>query len=106
MKNKFFKFSLIAVFLAAILLGISSLDVKIASAISSKKTTLSNKVSAPKSIPFKVVYSGFLVNNTTKVEQGVLPRKDIIFNTSKDWEAFKKNISHLALMFLMFLTIL
>ncbi|ERI93373.1 hypothetical protein HMPREF1982_01797 [Clostridiales bacterium oral taxon 876 str. F0540] len=78
MKKRILIWGLILILISAVLLGCGKAD------------RLAASGNTEINIPFKCVYSGFLINYTDKLEQGFLPRKDIIFSTKEQWEAFKK----------------
>lgn len=86
MRKKILNLAVIIIFTTAILLGCSN-ENKITA---SNRNLLSSNNNPEQSIPFKCVYSGFLINYTNNTEQGFLPRDDVFFNTKEQWENFQK----------------
>lgn len=86
MGKRILKLTLIIIFTSGVLLGYINVN----KAAANHKSLPSSKNGTEQSIPFKCIYSGFLINYTNKIEQGFLPRSDVIFDTKEQWEAFQK----------------
>ncbi|ERI93877.1 hypothetical protein HMPREF1982_01379 [Clostridiales bacterium oral taxon 876 str. F0540] len=92
MMKKLLNLVLIVIFTSTFFLGCSNINKP--SAENNIIGLANTNDGTEQNIPFKCVYSGFLINYTNKIEQGFLPRKDIIFDTKEKWEAFQKEYLH------------
>lgn len=92
MRKRILNLALVIIFISTFFLGCS--NVNRLAIQNSGIGLMSTNDWTEQSIPFKCVYSGFLINYTNKIEQGFLPRKDIIFDTKEKWDAFQKEFLH------------